>query len=110
MAEIQTRVNRLTRNKLASFLPNHELIRDFEMLVQDVGVALPEAVEQVQAVADAAQTSAASALTAAEAAQAAAAEASATAEQIALSPDPVPRLLAIISRLEARIAALEQAP
>lgn len=104
------RVSRLTRNKLAEFLPNHELIRDFELLVQDVGVTIPEAVAEVQVVAEAAQTAASTALAAANAAQDAAAEAIDAANQTALNPDPVPYLLAIIRKLEARVSALESAP
>lgn len=105
------KTTKLTRDKLAKFLPNHEAIKCFENLTQDVSQTLPAAslantlaAAAAQASANAAQDEAILALTNAAAAQA-------TADQAlnAGGTDPgLSMVLAEISSLRARIAALEQ--
>ena len=62
----------VTRDKLASFLPNHELIRAFENLTHDVAHVLPDAAQTSSTSSDAAQETADDALASAGAAQASA--------------------------------------
>ncbi len=45
--ELVTRTSRVTRDKLAKFLPSQELIVAFESLTSDVGKTIPDAVNQV---------------------------------------------------------------
>lgn len=65
------KTRKLTREKLASFLKSHELIKAFENLAQDVAETLPDAVEDSNANNDQARDTAAMALAAAAAARAA---------------------------------------
>lgn len=37
----------ITRNKLSSFLPNHELVKALENLTADVGTTLPDAADEI---------------------------------------------------------------
>jgi hypothetical protein len=42
---VVTRTKKITRDKLAKFLPNHEAIKAFEDLVHDVVTTLPDAID-----------------------------------------------------------------
>lgn len=63
MATLRTR--KISRDKLASFLPSHELIKAFENLVQDVEEVVPDT-NQSQDLADTALSEAAAARAVAE--------------------------------------------
>lgn len=43
-AAVTVRTKRLTREKLASVFPNHEMVKAFESLTEDVGVSIPDAI------------------------------------------------------------------
>jgi hypothetical protein len=68
----QVKTKPVTRDKLAAFLPNHELIRAFENLTRDVSEVLPDAVLVDTAAIEAAQATADEALASAASAQSAA--------------------------------------
>ena len=103
----QTTTARLTRDKLAKFLPTHEAIKAFESLTSDVTQVLPAA-----SLANA--ISAANAGDAAEAGIVAAAAAQLTADAalaqagVSATDPSMGALWAEISKLRARVAALEQ--
>jgi len=62
VADVAVRTVPVTRGKLASFLPNHELVKAFEALTSDVGQTLPDAIITAQQDAAAAQAAAQAAL------------------------------------------------
>lgn len=61
MASVVTSARMLTRDKLATFLPNQEAIKAFEGLARDIAYLLPNAVDSVAATAAAAALQAAAA-------------------------------------------------
>ena len=129
MATLPILTKKLSREKLAKFLPNHESIKAFESLIDDVRETLPGAYQSAQDDAEAAQTSAVAANEAAntahdaakaaqgaaDSAAAAAAIAQAHADALALalagldqSQTLVSELHETIHTLTRRIEALEQ--
>lgn len=50
--DLTVRTQKLTRDKLASFLPNHELIKALENLTADVSVTIPDLVAIAKAIAE----------------------------------------------------------
>lgn len=115
MASIpKVRTQPITRDKLAKFLPNQEAIRTFENLTKDVSETLPQSsydnsvgIDAATAAAAAADDLAQSALIAAGAAQQTANAALTQAGEGLTAPDQG-ALWAEISKLRARVAALEQ--
>lgn len=121
---LKTRAGSLTRNKLSSFLPTLELIKDFEALFLDVGQQIPAAINEAGDIAEAADEKATEALDAVAEAEAAAQAAFAaalyakgmavnamtTAHDLAMIPNALPQLLSRIRALEDRLSALEQKP
>jgi HPt (histidine-containing phosphotransfer) domain-containing protein len=56
MADVVVRTRRITRDKLAQFLPSHELIKAFESFTDDIISTLPTAIgENADAINDAQQ-------------------------------------------------------
>jgi len=79
---------KITRNKLAEFLDNHELIKAFENLTQDVGTTLPDAIgTNTDAIAES-QATADTALAASVAARAIADYVGALVEALMQGPPP----------------------
>lgn len=109
-----TKTRKLTRDKLRKFLPNHESIRAFEELTQDVTETLPQASYDNSVAAEQAATAAASAADLAESALVAAGHAQASADVASqqagegLTAPDHGALWAEISKLRARVATLEQ--
>lgn len=115
MATISIITKRLSREKLARFLPNHESIKVFESLIDDVRGTLPSAYQSAQDAADAAQTAADDAQDSAESAAilAAAAQELAIALQSAIdaveqSEGSLIALRAEFEELKSRVSSLEQ--
>lgn len=102
MPDVRTRV--VTRDTLRRALGNHEMIRAFEALVEDVGTTLPGAVDDVASVAEAASTDASVA-----SASAAAAQWLVGVVADAVAADPTTSALrAEVAELRAQVQALQQ--
>lgn len=82
MADVVVKTKPISRDKLATFLGNQELIKAFENLADDVSTALPTAVNKNSSGVSNAQASAASAAASASAAQASANAAQADANSL----------------------------
>lgn len=115
MATLRTR--KITRDKLASFLPSHELIKAFENLIQDVEEVVPET--------NISQDTADSALSEAAAARAIAESVKKLVLALGAAPPPEPvsrkeqvdelitqvaTLQSLVARLTQRVENLEEGP
>lgn len=115
MATLRTR--KITRDKLASFLPSHELIKAFENLIQDVEEVVPDT--------NISQDTADSALSEAAAARAVAESVKKLVLAFGASPPPAPAerskpvddltaqiatLYSLVARLTQRVENLEERP
>lgn len=89
MVKVLTRL--VTRNKLAQFLANQELIKAFENLTADVSGTLPDAVNLIAASAERAQDTADSATVAAALANAISAHIRKIVESLVVAPPPAPQ-------------------
>jgi len=104
MATLPILTRPISREKLALFLPNHESIKAFESLIDDVRETLPDAYQAAQDAADAAQTAAIAANEAANNAQTAAETAQDSADSAnaaaTLAQEQAAALNAVVSDLE----------
>lgn len=115
MATLRTR--KITRDKLATFLPSHELIKAFENLIQDVEEVVPDA--------NISQDTADSALSEAAAARAVAESVKKLVLALGAAPPPAPAarsepvddlasqvatLQSLVARLTQRVENLEEGP
>lgn len=115
MATLRTR--RITRDKLASFLPSHELIKAFENLVDDVVEIVPASDESIST-ADTALSEAAAARAVAESVKKlvialGAAPPPPVADRLDADADltaQVATLYSLVARLTQRIENLEEGP
>lgn len=118
------KVKPITRDKLATFLGSHELIKAFENLVEDVGVTLPDASLNNARAIDTAQESADTAIAASIAARAIVEVLRPLVDDLIGGPPAVPperveleemiprvaQLESTITRLAHRVRQLEEGP
>lgn len=114
----------ITRDKLATFLGSHELIKAFENIVQDVSVIIPDDTETISIAVDTAQETADSGVVAAAAARALAEALRPLVEALTTAPPPSPTarlaqeemisrvayLESMVARLARRVIQLEEGP
>lgn len=109
MASVVVKTRKLTRNKLATFLSNQELIKAFENLTEDVSTTIPGAMDGNTGATESAQETADLALALANAAQAIAAQAVLTAATVLNDgPPPVPFVSEPVDDITAQLAALRE--
>jgi hypothetical protein len=110
---------KLTREKLSRFLPNHEAIKAFEAMQQDIADTIPVAVQTALEAAEAAEVAAQSAQVSAQSALLAAASAQAAVDALALLLNEsgidalqaqIGALIAENAMLRARISSLQEGP